>query len=64
VKIKKAEEVRKVARTAVRKKNSELREEINALKFRIKWANILIMPALVALFGLLVAVTRFKRTTA
>ncbi|SVE01086.1 uncharacterized protein METZ01_LOCUS453940, partial [marine metagenome] len=57
-KIQKAEEVRKVARAAVRKKSAELREEISALKFRIKWANILIMPALVALFGVLVAVAR------
>ncbi|MDC0219847.1 Gldg family protein [Verrucomicrobia bacterium] len=63
-KIERAEQVSKLASTAVRKKKRELREEINALKFRIKWANILIMPALVALFGILIAVNRFKRTAA
>ncbi|MBC8325700.1 MAG: Gldg family protein [Verrucomicrobia subdivision 3 bacterium] len=50
------------ARKTIREKKRELREEINALKFRIKWANILIMPALVALFGLFVAVTQSKRS--
>ena len=52
------------ARTTIRGKKRELREEINALKFRIKWANILIMPALVAIFGLLVAIARHRRTAA
>jgi ABC-type uncharacterized transport system involved in gliding motility auxiliary subunit len=52
------------ARTTIREKKRELREEINALKFRIKWANILIMPALVAIFGLFVAIARHRRTTA
>jgi ABC-type uncharacterized transport system involved in gliding motility auxiliary subunit len=52
------------ARKTIREKKRELREEINALKFRIKWANILIMPALVALFGLFVAFTRHRRTAA
>ena len=50
------------ARTTIRGKKRELREEINALKFRIKWANILIMPTLVAIFGLLVAIARHRRT--
>jgi ABC-2 type transport system permease protein len=52
------------ARKTIRGKKRELREEINALKFRIKWANILIMPALVALFGLFVAFARHRRTAA
>ena len=52
------------ARKTIREKKRELREEINALKFRIKWANILIMPALVAIFGLLVAIARHRRTAA
>ena len=52
------------ARKTIREKKRELREEINALKFRIKWANILIMPALVAIFGLFVAIARHRRTAA
>jgi ABC-2 type transport system permease protein len=52
------------ARKTIREKKRELREEIDALKFRIKWANILIMPALVAIFGLLVATARHRRTAA
>ena len=59
-----AEKARDEAQAAVRKKKRELREEINSLKFRFKWANILIMPALVALFGLFVAFTRHRRTAA
>jgi ABC-type uncharacterized transport system involved in gliding motility auxiliary subunit len=63
-KVKDAEEARDEARAAVRKKKRELRDEINGLKFRFKWANILIMPALVAIFGLFVAITRHRRTAA
>jgi ABC-type uncharacterized transport system involved in gliding motility auxiliary subunit len=60
-----AEEAAQVkARKTIREKKNELREEIDKLKFRIKWANILIMPALVAIFGLLVATARHRRTAA
>ncbi|MDC0051100.1 Gldg family protein, partial [Verrucomicrobia bacterium] len=60
-----AEEAAQVkARKTIREKKNELREEIDKLKFRIKWANILVMPALVAIFGLLVATARHRRTAA
>jgi ABC-type uncharacterized transport system involved in gliding motility auxiliary subunit len=63
-KVEDAEKARDEAQAAVRKKKRELRDEINGLKFRFKWANILIMPALVAIFGLFVAITRHRRTAA
>ncbi len=63
-KVKDAEEARDEARAAVRKKTRELRDEIDGLKFRFKWANILIMPTLITLFGLFVAIARHRRTAA
>jgi ABC-type uncharacterized transport system involved in gliding motility auxiliary subunit len=63
-KVEDAEKARDEAQAVVRKKTRELRDEINNLKFRFKWANILIMPILVTLFGLFVAIARHRRTAA
>lgn len=52
------------ANKELKKLRKEYRQEVDALESRLKWMNILTMPALVAITGITLAVVKRKRTAA
>jgi ABC-type uncharacterized transport system involved in gliding motility auxiliary subunit len=48
----------------LKKVNKDLRKEVNSLENSLKWANILGMPAAVALAGIVLALLKRKKTAA
>lgn len=52
------------ARKQLKQVRKELNKEIDSLKNRVKWINILAMPLLVSVFGIVLAVVKSKKTGA
>ena len=52
------------ARQQLKQVRKELSKDIDALKNRLKWINILAMPVLVSVFGIVLAVVKNKKTGA
>jgi ABC-type uncharacterized transport system involved in gliding motility auxiliary subunit len=52
------------ARKQLKQVRKELNKEIDSLKNNVKWINILAMPVLVSLFGIVLAVVKNKKTGA
>jgi len=52
------------ARKQLKQVRKELNKEIDSLKNRVKWINILAVPVLVSLFGIVLAVVKNKKTGA
>jgi ABC-type uncharacterized transport system involved in gliding motility auxiliary subunit len=52
------------ARQQLKQVRKELSKDIDALKNRLKWVNILAMPVLVSVFGIVLAVVKNKKTGA
>ena len=52
------------ARQQLKQVRKELNKEIDALKDNVKWINILAMPVLVSVFGIVLAVVKSKKTGA
>ena len=48
----------------LKKVQKDLRKEVNSLENTLKWANILGMPAAVALAGIVLALLKRKKTAA
>lgn len=62
--IRKFEQRRAEVRNELKKVRRELREDVEQLQARIKWANILGMPLVVIVIGAVVAVLRKRKTRA
>jgi ABC-type uncharacterized transport system involved in gliding motility auxiliary subunit len=52
------------ARKQLKQVRKKLNKEIDSLKNTVKWVNILAMPVLVSLFGIVLAVVKNKKTGA
>lgn len=52
------------ARKQLKQVRKELNKDIDSLKNTVKWVNILVMPALVSVFGIALAVVKSKKTGA
>ena len=61
---KKYEKIEAETGVELKLEQKKLREDIDALENKLKWSNILVMPAIVTLSGICLAVFKRKRTSA
>jgi len=59
--IKKFKEKQVKTRKELKQLRKELRKDIDSLEIRLKWFNIALIPALIAVFGIIIAIVRKKK---